>query len=179
MITPLYTEEHAYKLIATACEYLKITPSEIIGKCRLREYTTPRHLLWKFMHDNLDYSKRFLGVVFSGRDHSTVMNGIAAATDWIETDIYVSSLYQCLEQHMKDNGYTEPIKPTETVKTYPLSAKQVEGIKQLFATYEQKKKFYLKYGFQDKMLFGMILKRRYSRKLKGRVEKLLKDISVT
>jgi len=61
-----------YTIILKASVFLKVSPINITGPCRKREYTTPRHLIMHYLTTR-HHSLNKIGEAF-GRDHSTVIN---------------------------------------------------------------------------------------------------------
>lgn len=70
------TKLNENRIITTVAEYYNLTPSQLTGKSRLSEVTTPRHIAMYLIREVLDVPFAKIGYIFGGKDHSTVMNGV-------------------------------------------------------------------------------------------------------
>jgi len=64
-----------------------VTPNEMLGRHRKKELVKPRHLC---MHVIRKFFPRFtlkeMGIMFSGRDHSSAIHAVDAVEGYIKTD---------------------------------------------------------------------------------------------
>jgi len=65
-------------IIDTICEYYNYDRKEVCSDSRVAEYTEARFMAYKLIHDNIQPipSLKMIGLSFSGRDHSTIINGL-------------------------------------------------------------------------------------------------------
>ncbi len=89
-LNPRQREAIANEIIAKVCIYYNITNEEIRGKKRYRTIVTARHMSMFLIRTRLKLKLKAIGDLF-GRDHSTVMHGIASIQDQSDVDELVST----------------------------------------------------------------------------------------
>ena len=170
------THQYLHELMTAVEQFFCFSHERMITKKVVRADTIIRHLVWKFFSEQLKLSSDTIGSLFNDRHRATVNSRIRTATDILDVDKELKTLYDEFVDYMICKGYKDPPSKLAIAKTYPLSNEQIFAIRSLFDRFEYKKDFYTKYGFQHSELHSMLLKKRYSWKLKERVEKLLNDI---
>ena len=88
-------EALANEIIVKVCTYYNITNEDIRGKKRYREQVTARHMAMYLIRNKVGLKLKAIGDLF-GRDHSTVMHGIASIQDQSDVDELVSTDIQNL-----------------------------------------------------------------------------------
>jgi hypothetical protein len=85
-----WREAIANEIIAKVCTYYNITNEEIRGKKRYRTLVMARHMSMYLIRTRVKLKLKSIGDLF-GRDHSTVMHGIASIQDQSDVDELVST----------------------------------------------------------------------------------------
>ena len=77
-----------FTIIRKACEYLKLKESEVLGKCRNREYVNARMIIVDLLLNQrcFVYTLKFIGSIMGNRDHTTIIHNREVLKDLIETD---------------------------------------------------------------------------------------------
>ena len=94
-LNPRQREAVANEIIAKVCTYYNITNEDIRGKKRYRTIVMARHMSMFLIRTRLKLKLKAIGDMF-GRDHSTVMHGIASIQDQSDVDELVSTDIQNL-----------------------------------------------------------------------------------
>jgi chromosomal replication initiator protein len=94
-LNPRQREAVANEIIAKVCNYYNITNEEIRGKKRYRTIVMARHMSMFLIRTRVKLKLKAIGDLF-GRDHSTVMHGIASIQDQSDVDELVSTDIQNL-----------------------------------------------------------------------------------
>jgi len=170
------THQYLHELMTAAEQFFGFSHEQMITKKVVRADTIIRHLVFKYFAEQLRLSSDTIGSMFNDRHRATVNDNIRTANDILDVDKELKTLYDEFVNYMICKGYKEPPNKLSIAKSYPISNEQIFAIRSLFDRFEYKKDFYIKYGFQHSELHSMLLKKRYSWKLKERVEKLLNDI---
>ena len=73
-----HVEEHGFnnRYIDVACFTFGIKKDDILGKSRKREVVRIRFILYNYIKKNTKLSLSRIAVIFSKKDHTTIMNGI-------------------------------------------------------------------------------------------------------
>ena len=83
----LATQLNEQKIINTVADYYNLTPSQLTGKIRTGQIALARHIAMYLIRIMLeDVSLKKIGDMFGGKDHTTVMNGIAKVDKGLKTD---------------------------------------------------------------------------------------------
>ena len=64
------------KVIAVVADYYNLTPSQLTGKIRTSQIAMARHIAMYLIRTILDVPFTKIGILFGGKDHATVMNGV-------------------------------------------------------------------------------------------------------
>ncbi len=84
-------------VISTICKWYSVKEELVKGKSRLKNLVSVRHICMYILREKLNMNYTDIGRLFSNRDHTTVMSGIAKITKQIETDEklrkYLEDLY--------------------------------------------------------------------------------------
>ena len=89
-MNPRQRESVANDIIAKVCTYYNITNEDIKGRDRHRTIVMARHMSMFLIRTRLKLKLKSIGDLF-GRDHSTVMHGIASIQDQSDVDELVST----------------------------------------------------------------------------------------
>lgn len=81
------------------CDLYGITKSQLVGRCRKREFVEARQLHWLILKTQRNRLK-YIGSIY-GRSHSTVHSGIKRIKGVIETDKETRSIYQKVTEVLK------------------------------------------------------------------------------
>lgn len=83
----LSTQLSEQKIINAVADYYNLTPSQLTGKIRTGQIALARHIAMYLIRIMLsDVSLKKIGDMFGGKDHTTVMNGIAKVDKGLKTD---------------------------------------------------------------------------------------------
>ncbi|NNF56856.1 MAG: chromosomal replication initiator protein DnaA [Rhodothermaceae bacterium] len=80
---PSLTVEEIQRVV---CDYLKIPEDLVRARTRKREVVQARQIAMWFSKKLTSHSLKTIGLHFGGRDHSTVIHGVGAVDDQIDTD---------------------------------------------------------------------------------------------
>lgn len=78
------------KIINVVAEYYNLTPSQVTGPSRQGNIATARHIAMYLIREMLDVPFTRIGMIFGGKDHSTVMSGV----NKVETSLKTNTLIQ-------------------------------------------------------------------------------------
>ena len=87
-----------------------ITGLNISGKSRRREYAEVRFMCMYWIRQTFKPTLKELGLVFSGRDHSTVMHALSVHKDLMETDKDYRKRYHDFKRRMNAEFVNKPSK---------------------------------------------------------------------
>lgn len=90
------------KIIDLVADYYNLTPSIITGNSHNRQITLARHMAMYLIRTVLDTPFKKIGEVFSGKDHSTVMNGINKVEKMLKTDEAMQTAVSDLKKRIKN-----------------------------------------------------------------------------
>ncbi len=91
------------KIINVVADYYNLTPSQLIGKVRTGQIALARHIAMYLIRINIDIPLTKVGNTFGGRDHTTVMNGIAKVESMLKTDESLKAVINTLQKKLKSN----------------------------------------------------------------------------
>jgi len=74
------------KIINVVAEYYSLTPSQITGPSRQGNIALARHVAMYLIRYMLDVPFTRIGLMFGGKDHSTVMNGVTKVENSLKTN---------------------------------------------------------------------------------------------
>lgn len=74
------------KIINVVADYYNLVPSQLTGKIRTGQIALARHIAMYLIRNNLDVSLQKIGIIFGGKDHTTVMSAISKVDKELKTD---------------------------------------------------------------------------------------------
>ena len=89
------------KIINVVADYYNLAPSQITGKVRTGQIALARHISMYLIRKHLDVPLKRIGLMFGGKDHTTVMNGIAKVDKELKTDKQLQDAINELEVRLK------------------------------------------------------------------------------
>ena len=89
------------KIINVVADYYNLTPSILSGKTRTGQIALARHVAMYLIRINVDIPLTKVGKMFGGRDHTTVMNGIAKVENMLKTDEALKAVIDELQKRLK------------------------------------------------------------------------------
>ena len=89
------------KIINVVADYYNLTPSQLVGKTRTGQIALARHIAMYLIRINIDVPLTKIGNAFGGRDHTTVMNGIAKVENMLKTDDALKAVIAELQKRLK------------------------------------------------------------------------------
>lgn len=89
------------RIINTVAEYYSLTPSQLIGPSRNGNIALARHIAMYLIRTLLDIPYTRIGVMFGGKDHSTVMNGVEKVENSLKTNISLQTAVSELKTLLK------------------------------------------------------------------------------
>ena len=97
------TQLSEQKIINVVADYYNLSPSQLIGKVRTGQIALARHIAMYLIRINIDVPLTKVGTAFGGRDHTTVMNGIAKVESMLKTDESLKVVIETLQKRLKSN----------------------------------------------------------------------------
>ena len=88
-------------IIQTVCTYYRIKPQAIRGKGRAQNLVFPRQVAMYLLKKHTSLSLKDIGVAFGGRDHSTVLHGIAKIENLLDSDVQVQHELEALHRRLE------------------------------------------------------------------------------
>jgi len=82
----------AEKIIATVCQFFKVSKEDLIGKKKNKEIVEPRQLCVYLINDMLDIPLTAIGAIFGGRDHTTIMHARDKISTQMKTNPHIRTL---------------------------------------------------------------------------------------
>ena len=79
------------RIINVVAEYYGKTPSQITGQSRQGDIALARHVAMYLIRTMLDVPFTRIGIMFGGKDHSTVMNGVTKVENSLKTNSNLQS----------------------------------------------------------------------------------------
>lgn len=73
-------------IITKTAQYFSFKPSELTGNSRKAPLTTARHAAMYVLYKDLDIPYEQIGMLFGGRDHTTVMHAVDKIAERLKTD---------------------------------------------------------------------------------------------
>lgn len=89
-----YHRTYIYIVLNTVCSIYNVSSEDVLGKSRERSFTYPRFMAIKILTDSKLYTLKELGLIFSNRDHSTIIHNRNVFDDIYDTDKYFRAKYQ-------------------------------------------------------------------------------------
>lgn len=82
----------AEKIVQTVCQFFKISKEELVGKKKNKEIVEPRQLCIYLINDMLDIPLKAIGIIFGGRDHTTIMHARDKISTQIKSNPHIKTL---------------------------------------------------------------------------------------
>lgn len=79
------------EILTTVCQYYNLPEEDVIGRRRKREIVQARQMVMYLAKEYTECSLAAIGAELGGRDHSTVIYGVSALSDLLETDLKLKS----------------------------------------------------------------------------------------
>lgn len=89
------------KIINTVADYYNLTPSQITGQVRTGQISLARHISMYLIRKHLDVPLKKIGLMFGGKDHTTVMSGISKVDNELKTNEQLQKAIAELEERLK------------------------------------------------------------------------------
>ena len=89
------------KIINIVADYYNLVPSQLTGKIRTGQIALARHIAMYLIRADLDVSLKKIGVIFGGKDHTTVMNAIQKVDNGLKTDESLKAAVEELQARIK------------------------------------------------------------------------------
>jgi chromosomal replication initiator protein len=80
------TKLNEQRIIAVVADYYNKTPSQLTGTSRQGDIVFARHIAMYMIRKMLDTPYTKIGMIFGGKDHSTVMNGVEKVEKELKTN---------------------------------------------------------------------------------------------
>jgi chromosomal replication initiator protein len=86
------------RIISTVADYYNLTSTQLTGKIRTSQIALARHIAMYLIRTILDMPYLKIGILFGGKDHSTVMNAVSKVEKTLKIDM---TLVQAIDQLQK------------------------------------------------------------------------------
>lgn len=84
------------------CDYYHVPADKVFKKCRKREFVLTRHVIFFFAKSELFMSLHQIAQFCGGQDHTTVVHGIKALHDRIDTENSIRADIEILSDKIND-----------------------------------------------------------------------------
>ena len=74
------------KILNKVASYFNLTTTQLVGNSHVKQITYARHISMYLMRDLMDLKFKRIGLIFGGKDHSTVMSAIQKVETMLKTD---------------------------------------------------------------------------------------------
>ena len=74
------------KILNKVATYFNLTTTQLVGNSHVKQITYARHISMYLMRDLMDLKFKRIGIIFGGKDHSTVMSAIQKVETMLKTD---------------------------------------------------------------------------------------------
>ena len=91
------------KIINVVANYYGLLPRQLSSKTRTGQIALARHIAMYLIRINIDVPLSKIGSMFGGRDHTTVINGIAKVENMLKTDEGLKTAINELQKQLKEN----------------------------------------------------------------------------
>lgn len=88
-------------LINFTAEYFNLSPSDLFGNIRKKEFVVPRQLCMYLIRKELNYPLERIGELFGGRNHTTVMHAVSKMEADIQTDKYILKSVNAIKKELR------------------------------------------------------------------------------
>ena len=95
------TKLNEQKIISVVADYYNKTPSQLTGTSRQGEIVFARHIAMYMIRKMLDTPYTKIGMIFGGKDHSTVMNGVEKVEKELKTNPNIETIINEVKSLLK------------------------------------------------------------------------------
>ena len=95
------TQLNEQKIINVVADYYNLAPSQLTGKIRTGQIALARHIAMYLIRSMLDIPLKKIGDMFGGKDHTTVMSGIAKVDKELKTNQSLKEAVAELQKRLK------------------------------------------------------------------------------
>ena len=95
------TKLNEQKIISVVADYYNKTPSQLTGSSRQGDIVFARHIAMYMIRKMLDTPYTKIGMIFGGKDHSTVMNGVEKVEKELKTNPNIETVINDLKSQLK------------------------------------------------------------------------------
>ena len=95
------TKMNEQKIISVVADYYNKTPSQITGTSRQGDIVFARHIAMYMIRKMLDTPYTKIGMIFGGKDHSTVMNGVEKVEKELKTNPNIETVINEIKSLLK------------------------------------------------------------------------------
>lgn len=95
------TQLNEQKIINVVADYYNLAPSQLTGKIRTGQIALARHIAMYLIRNTLDIPLKKIGDMFGGKDHTTVMSGIAKVDKELKTNASLKEAVTELQKRLK------------------------------------------------------------------------------
>ena len=89
------------RIINTVADYYNLTTQQLTGRIRTNQIAMARHIAMYLIRTLLDVPFLKIGVLFGGKDHSTVMNAVKKVEKSLKVDEAIATAVDQLEKRLK------------------------------------------------------------------------------
>jgi len=89
------------KVINVVADYYNLTPSQLTGKIRTSQIAMARHIAMYLIRAMLDVPFTKIGLMFGGKDHTTVMNAVEKVDKALKNDTGLQTAVDELKKRLK------------------------------------------------------------------------------
>ena len=89
------------RIINVVSDYYGITPSQMTGPTREGKVTMARHVAMYLIRSMLDVPFTKIGIIFGGKDHSTVMSGVTKVEKSLKTNTLMQTAVSEIKSQLK------------------------------------------------------------------------------
>lgn len=89
------------KILSVVADYYNLTPSQLTSSSRTGNIIVPRHISMYLMRYMLDIPFKQIGLVFGGKDHSTVMHAVTKVEKELKTDVTLQTAVNEIKKLLK------------------------------------------------------------------------------
>jgi chromosomal replication initiator protein len=86
------------RIVSTVADYYNLTSTQLTGKIRTSQIALARHIAMYLIRSMMDMPYLKIGMLFGGKDHSTVMNAVSKVEKTLKIDM---TLVQAIDQLQK------------------------------------------------------------------------------
>ena len=89
------------RIINVVSDYYGVTPSQMTGPTREGKVTMARHVAMYLIRSMLDVPFTKIGIIFGGKDHSTVMSGVTKVEKSLKTNTLMQTAISEIKSQLK------------------------------------------------------------------------------